>query len=247
LKIDKNIAIFPGSAGSLKNTITIEDPQSLQYVKIQKRENIVHDSATISAYIVSKDGRESLAGKLKVEVKKIPEDNDDKIKKVRIIRVKRSNEDSLFSFSPEDKRNLLDSINMYFKQGFVRFKEDTDYQDSLIVNFSTNDSVTSPRLQFHNILPSSEQNAANVSYIFLCSQGINKQNGMALGNSIVLFVRNPVTATHELGHRLGLRDIWTDRNGISQASTKNIMDYPVQGERERRKHFFYFQIKIIKK
>jgi predicted Zn-dependent protease len=66
------------------------------------------------------------------------------------------------------------------------------------------------------------------------------------GNCSIIFNNSSITATHELGHNLGLQHTFENVGSrkLPERSTKNIMDY--SGSPDMRRYFFLYQIKHLK-
>jgi hypothetical protein len=77
------------------------------------------------------------------------------------------------------------------------------------------------------------------------------------GNCSIIFNNSSITATHELGHNLGLQHIFDNKDDneanickignriLNKLATKNIMDYIYAGG-EHRRYFFKYQIDHLK-
>jgi hypothetical protein len=96
-------------------------------------------------------------------------------------------------------------------------------------------------------------------YIFICSPSPNESNkglGLMPGKLSIVYNNSPITATHEMGHNLGLQHTFendkdsnsgvcrVDKRILPQGYTKNIMDYT--GKPDLRRYFFLYQIDQLK-
>jgi hypothetical protein len=212
------------------------------------------DTYIINAYSYQKGHIKTLIGRLKVESQ---EPTNQKI--IRIIRVKRSDENDYAPFTDAQKRELINNVNIHYKQAFNEFELDTgDYQDTLTITKSSNDVINDLEKDIYIKLPNDMQKTQWL-YLFICSQGKNMENGKGRlpGHYSVLFQPSGATPSHELGHNLGLQHTF-ENNGdteenvckvkgrvMERMKTKNIMDYIYAGE-EHRRYFFKYQIDHLK-
>ena len=224
----------------------------------------------VQAFLASSDGTEICRiGKIKIDSKPMRP-----VKKVRIIRVKRSDE----TLCPTvDKAQLIHEVNSLYKQAFLKFDLDNAaYNDSLPIAKATTDMVglgyltDSIGLTFAN----------DIYYIFIVSKNNNETKAgeglltggkMTQGTTVtelrlkkasVLFGHTDSdVATHELGHNLGLQHIWENdanvnaysytlnhRNRflIPQYTTRNPMDYIRTGTpKTHRRYFYKYQIEHL--
>jgi hypothetical protein len=215
----------------------------------------------INAYLINQAEQETLIGKLKVESQNLKQ-----VKKVRIIRVKRKDENS---YPAVNKEQLISDINKYYKQTFNQFALDNKiYIDTLTIRKTNNDLIDVR--YFKDSINWQFNNDDNMHYIFvLNSQGINTNNGQAnipYSNgikkvSMVLGATRPDIVAHEVGHNLGLLHTFEDKPDsythpyilnhksrvlINRGTTKNIMDYNRVNENIRR-YFFKYQIEHLNK
>jgi hypothetical protein len=227
-------------------------PQKLIKMKVEEE-----GTYTINAFSIKKGGTvEVLVGKLTVEAKNMT----NTLKKVRIIRVRRSDEADYQPFDDEQKNNLITELNKYYKQAFLKFElDDGQHQDTLTIRKSLNEIIKSPENDCYKLLPSKEQKT-NVHYLFICSRGGNSERtrgiGIMVNNMAVLFNPDGATPSHEIGHNLGLQHTFEKTNDnldgacrvgkrqLSESSTNNIMDYV--GTRDNRCIFFLYQINHLK-
>lgn len=252
------------------NALFIDGKRSINQYNLFDTKNIILKTENagdydINAYLINQTGQETLIGKLKVESKNLK-----KTKKIRIIHVKRKDENS---FPVINKEQLVSDINKYYKQAFNQFELDNKkYIDTLTIIKTKNDLINvqyfkdSINWQFRD--NDNEENY-NIHYIFvLNNKGINTNNGQAntpYDNSmekvsVVLGAMHPNVAAHELGHNLGLQHTFESRPNIhtypyilshknriliNRGTTKNIMDYGLTNENIRR-YFFKYQIEHLK-
>jgi hypothetical protein len=214
------------------------------------------DTYTINAYLYQKGNIKTLIGQLKVESK----DYNTTQKKIRIIRVRRSNENNYIPFRDAQKSELVENINNYYKQTFIKFELDTDYQDTLTISKSSNDVINDLEKDLYKKLPN-DMKKTQWYYLFICSQGKDKNTEAGIGrllfNYSILFNPSGATPSHELGHNLGLQHIFDNKDDneanickvgnriLNKLATENIMDYIYAGE-EHRHYFFKYQIDYLK-
>jgi hypothetical protein len=228
-----------------------------QNVKVKIETTIADATFSITAYAIQKGNIETKIGQLNIRSKVLSDP-----KKVRIIHVRRSDETEYTSFSEDQKTNLINTLNEYYKQTFIRFELDnTTYQNTYTIAKTKNDKIDNLWNDLYNPYPSKEDGAY---HIFICSQGnknIEAGIGGLVANYSVLFNPNTVTPAHELGHNLGLQHTFppegneVNKDGdpgvcrvsnkyIEKSKTKNIMDY--SGAPDLRKLFFKYQIEHLK-
>jgi hypothetical protein len=208
----------------------------------------------INAYSYQKGNIKTLIGRLKVESKEYI-----KSKIVRIIRVRRGDESDYAPFTDAQERELVEHINKYYKQAFIKFELDTgNYQDTLTITKSSNEEIDKLNNDIYDLLPATQQKS-DIYYLFICTQGNNVENGKGrlLGHYSVLFKPSGATPLHELGHNLGLQHTFENKDDgkdnickvgsriLGVRTTKNIMDYDYAGE-EHRRYFFKYQIDHLK-
>jgi hypothetical protein len=208
----------------------------------------------VKAYAILKGNiKTKEIGRLSVEC----QDYKDSENKIRIIRVKRSDETDYAPFSAEQKVELINRINTYYKQAFIKFELDTEnYNDTLTIQKSSEEVVdkTTVRAIYKSL--SKEE---NVYYILICSRGKNTNNGSGgypPARIAMLFQPLEATPVHELGHNLGLQHTFENQDDqkatickvgnrkLPTGSTKNIMDYT--GIPDKRRYFFLYQINHLK-
>ena len=220
----------------------------------------------VDAYAVDKLSKsENWVGRLKIENRELPK--QDKI--IQIIRVRRGGEKEYPIFTKEQKTKLIHTLNEYYSQAFIKFKEDPDkYDDELAISKPINKKIESVKGDIYNKI-SDNRKKSSTYYLFLCNKGdeddFNGQGGMNANYALVYKenLEGFATTPHELGHNLGLEHVFenkyndpefvkmTGKNGRSrvlpQYSTLNIMDYLSFPAVDNRKHFFWYQIEYLKK
>ena len=235
------------------NNIPIEISDNSLTLKIEEQTQAT--TYTLKAYAILKGNiKTPEIGRLQIVSKPLAAS-----KKVRIIRVKRNNEDSYYDFSPDQKQALVDSLNLLYKQAFLSFELDnSNYTDTFDINKSTTQPIGSLKDNLYDPFPNKE---SNVYFIFVCSPSPNEGisgNGRLSGNYSIVFNQSSVTATHELGHNLGLQHIFENKDDgksgvcrvgtriIPQNTTNNIMDYIYSNEIDKRRYFLKYQIDYLK-
>jgi predicted Zn-dependent protease len=223
-------------------------PVSTQTIRLRAEKSGTY---VVKAYAILEGDIKKEIGRLKIESKEVIK------KKVRIIRTKRRSEVDYISFTSEQKNALIKQVNEYYKQAFIEFELNlTNYQDTITI--MTDSVISSSKNDVFEHLPN-DQRTDEEYYIFICSRAIEQSTnglGQLLGKLSIIYNNSAKTASHELGHNLGLQHTFDNNNdntiGVCKVSnrtldkytTKNIMDYP-QGQ-DNRFLFFLYQINYLK-
>jgi hypothetical protein len=215
---------------------------------------------TIKAYAILKGNiRTDIIGQLQIECQDLRP-----TKIVRIFRVRRSDETAYPQFDNTSKINLIDMLNKYYKQAFIKFELDNmAYSDELTISKSSTEVINNSEREVFNLLPQNQKSLdANTYYIFICTRGGNSPEEKGLSPVVshfsVLFKPEAASPAHEMGHNLGLQHTFKDkdtddtRNGackllnrsINKHNTYNIMDYSYGDD--NRHSFFKYQIDHLK-
>ncbi|MCL2415016.1 MAG: hypothetical protein FWC94_07215, partial [Bacteroidales bacterium] len=200
----------------------------------------------IVAYAVLGDVRQRV-GKLDVEAK------DPIDRTFRVVYVKKATESSFPVLGKADINHFLN--NYSFNQVFVSWHpDDTPYRNQLILsNVTARDSSE----LWNDIRYAYQDSTGNFIddqspyYIFIVSEkvrgNITTANGLAgVGERhSLVFNQSLITTTHELGHNLGLRHIFTTYPAIPRRATQNFMDWPRGHGHDVRAFFHKFQRNIL--
>jgi hypothetical protein len=215
------------------------------------------DTATyiLKAYALLKGGiKTSEIGRLMIQSRPLKEP-----KEVRIIRVRRSDEADYYAFSTSEKRALVESLNLYYKQCFLQFRlaDSGTYVDTFGINKSTNQQIEDLNEDLYKNFPNK---VVNKYFIFVCSPSTNSDitgMGLLLNNCAIVYNKSGIVAAHEIGHNLGLlhtfEQNYDDEAGVCRVenriipkhTTKNIMDYIGFGS-DMRRYFLKYQIDYLK-
>ncbi|NLU40561.1 MAG: hypothetical protein GXX78_16910 [Bacteroidales bacterium] len=220
--------------------------------KLKINEKVVNYN--IDAYSISKQNEKVKIGQMKVIAANMNIAN----KKICFVRVKRSDEADYYPFLPEDRTNMINQINQYYKQSLVQFEHcEEKYRDTITVSINRNTIIDNSN--FSNIIEQYSERNQNYFYIFLFSKGNNSESGMASiqRRTVILFpsgIQALVTSSHELGHNFGLPHVFESTTNHTlpkmrapfhdKWSTHNIMDYT---NGQERKYFWKYQIEHIYK
>jgi hypothetical protein len=210
---------------------------------------------TVNAYSIQKGNIKTLIGRLKVESQEYQD-----VKKIRIIRIKRSDEKDYYPFTVSQKKELVNNINEYYKQAFLQFELDnSNYQDTLTIRQTSMEEVSSLN-SIYKDLPE-EKDKTSIYHIFVSNQvpgSIIEGAAHINSNVSILYQPTALNAIHELGHDLGLQHTFDNKNDgkekvcivglriLPEYSTKNIMDYSYANESDHRYYFFLYQINHLK-